>query len=289
MFTVMTRLVVLLMLGLGLGVAHAQPALPVVGSNLPPSGGGWGTFEWLYDVPAMTDAAGKVVVHWFCAPKVQACIDDLARITTMKENSNRLYVIAYINGTKRDAQKLDPIRESEGVGRGTLACGKNVTALFKKFGIVGPASIVVDVESKVQLVTTGSSPSELDVRDAKINALAAGIKEHTTTVEGPKTVPINAKFQLGMTIRLASWLTYSKKPATKTTFQLNPPKDIKCEKTRLEGDQLKPVGNVLQASVTCSGTKGSYEIRGQISFSYDTPTGATGIGTDGAAWRFEIK
>ena len=270
----------------------APPAVqvPAVGDVLAPNGGeNWPKLEWLYDVPAMTDAAGKIVIHWFCAPKIAACTDDLARITTLKENSNRVYVIAYINGTKRDAQKLDPIRESEGVGPGTLAFGKNVTSVFKSLGLVGPVSFVVDVEGKVAQITTGSSPAELDARDAKVNALAAGIKEYAATVDGPKVVKAGDKFNLGMTIKLAGWLTYSKKPGTTLEFKVTPPKDIKCDNTTLKGDQLKPVNQTLTASVSCTGPKGSYELRGIFNFSYDTPSGATGLGTDGASYKFEIK
>jgi hypothetical protein len=289
----MNRLVISAVVAGLAGVASAQPkavVLPAVGTNLAPNGAvGWPTFQWLYDVPAMTDAAGKVVIHWFCAPKVAACTDDLARITTLKENSNRVYVIAYINGTKRDAQKLDPIRDSEGVGRGTLAFGRNVTTVFKQMGITGPVSIVVDVENKVSLVATGSSPAELDARDAKVNSLAAGIKEYTASVDGPKVVQANQRFNLAITIKLANWLVYSRKPGTTLEYKVSPPKDIKCDSTVLKGDQLKPVNQTLTASVSCSGPKGSYEVRGQINFGYDTPSGATGIGTDGANWKFEIK
>jgi len=270
--------------------APTAVVLPVVGSDLAPNGAeGWPTLLWLYDNPAMVDAAGKIVIHWFCAPKVAACTDDLARITTLKENSNRVYVIAYINGTKRDAQKLDPIRESEGVGRGTVAFGGNATAMFKKLGIVGPASLVVDVDNKVALVVTGSSPAELDTRDAKVNALAAGIKEYTAMVAGPKVVKANEKFDLTISIKLAGWLVYSKKPGTTLDFKISPPKDIKCSATTLGRDALKPVNQTITATVSCSGPKGSYEVRGQINFGYDTPNGATGIGTDGANWKFEIK
>jgi hypothetical protein len=299
MFGPMNRLApIAITLGLA-GVAVAQPTktptpvpvtgLPAVGSTLAPNGGiGWPTLEWQYNAPAMTDAAGKVVIHWFCAPKVQACIDDLARIITLKENSTRVYIIAYVNGTKADAKKLDPIRESEGVGRGTLAFGKNVGVVFKRLGVVGPASVVVDVDSKVALVTTGSSPAELDARDAKAKELAAAIKEYVATSDGPKVAQANQKFNLSITIKLASWLVYSKKPGA-LDFKLTIPKDIKCDNTVLKGDQLKPVNQTLVATVSCSGPKGSYEARGQINFGYDTPAGAVGIGTDGASWKFEIK
>jgi len=287
----MKRLVFVVLL-FASSVATAQPAveLPKVGSELAPNGGvGWPKLEWLYDVPAMTDAAGKVVIHWFCAPKIASCVDDLARITTLKENSTKVYIIAYINGSKADAKKLDPIRESEGVGRGTLAFGKNVGVVFKKLGIVGPASIVVDVDGKVALVATGSSPAELDARDAKVTERASSIKEYITITDGPKIAVANQSFKLGITIKLAGWLVYSKKPGAARDFKVTVPKDIKCDNTVLKGDQLKSVNQNLTAEVTCSGPKGSYEARAQINFSYDTPAGAQGLGTDGATWKFELK
>src|SRR4051812_49350388 len=113
--------------------ASKQPAvvavLPAVGDSLPLAGHvTWPVREWLYDVPSEKDAAGKIVIHWFCTQKVKMCVDDLARIVTLKENA-RVYVIAYISGLKGDAKKLDPIRESEGVGRGTVAFGKGVQAM----------------------------------------------------------------------------------------------------------------------------------------------------------------
>jgi len=237
-------------------------------------------------VPAPNDAAGKVVIHWFCAPKIQACTDDLARIVTLKENG-RAYIIAYINGTKAQAQKLDPIRESEGVGRGTVAFGRGATRLMKDLGITGPASIVVDVGGKVQLVTTGATPADLDARDAKVNAAIGAIKEYVATPDGPKLVKSGDKFQLTITIKLASWLKYSDK--TPMGLELTAPPDIKCDATKLRGDQLKVADKQLTATVTCSGPKGIYAARGELRFGYDAPGGGTGIGAESAEWKFEIK
>ena len=42
-------------------------------------------------------------------------------------------------------------------------------------------------------------------------------------------------------------------------------------------------------AVTCSGPKGSYEARANLSFGYDAPTGGAGLGTESANWKFEIK
>lgn len=281
-------------------VAAAQPAprpakapppppavLPAVGDSLELTGtASWPKLDWLYDVPSLRDAAGKVVIHWFCAPRVAACTDDLARVVTLKE-AGRAYVIAYINGTKAQARKLDPIRESEGVGRGTVAFGRGATRLMKDLGLTGPASIVVDVDGKVQLVATGATPADLDERDAKVAAAAAAIKEYVSTSEGPKEVKAGDKFQLAIAIKLAAWLTYSGK--TPMEMALTLPPDIKCDATTLKGDQIKVADRLLTAAVTCSGPRGIYEARGELRFGYDAPGGGTGIGAESARWKFEIK
>ena len=85
----------------------------------------WPKLQWSYNAPNASDAAGKVIVHWFCTPKVAACIDDLARIVTLRETDN-VYIVAYINGTQRDSKKLDPIRESEGVAGFPATAGVGV-------------------------------------------------------------------------------------------------------------------------------------------------------------------
>jgi hypothetical protein len=289
-----------IVLGSLVAIAHAQPAtragkpapappavLPAVGDALGVTGtASWPKLDWLYDVPAPNDAAGKVVVHWFCAPKVQACSDDLARVVTLKENG-RVYVIAYINGTKAQAKKLDPIRESEGVGRGTVAFGRGATKLMKDLGVTGPASIVVDVDGKVQLVTTGGTPADLDARDTKVNAAIAAIKEYVSTPDGPKTAKPGDKFALSMSIKLAGWLKYSDK--TPRELKVTVPPDIKCDATTLTGDQLKVADKLLTATVTCSGPRGIYEARGELRFGYDAPGGGTGIGAESTEWKFEIK
>ncbi|HET9626883.1 MAG TPA: hypothetical protein VFP84_36235 [Kofleriaceae bacterium] len=261
--------------------------MPAVGSQLALTGNAtWGKLDWLYDVPSPSDAAGKVIVHWFCAPRLPACVDDLARIVTLRE-TGKVYIVAYINGQKADAKKLDPIRESEGVGRGTLAWGRGATKLMKDLGVAGPASIVVDVDGKVQAVVTGGSPSDLDARDAKVNAAIAAVKDYTSAAEAPKTASAGQKFTLGVTIKLASWLKYSEK--TPRTLTVTAPKDIKCDSVSLAGDQLKVADRQLTAAVSCSGPHGVYEARGDLRFGYDVPSGGTGIGGETLVWKFEIK
>jgi len=269
--------------------APATPTLPTIGDTLPINGAaGWPTLSWMYDVPDPKDAAGKVVVHWFCAPKGIGCSDDLARITTLKEAASSVYVIAYINGTKQQALKLDPIRGSEGVGRGTVAFGPATAKWFKNLKVTGPVSIVVDVDNKVKLVTSGAEPASLDARDTQVRSLIGAIKLHTTAATSPKTVKANEKFELALTVTLASWLVYSQKPGTNYTWKATVPADVKCDNTALKGDELKAAGQTLAVKMTCSGPRGSYEAAGQIQFGYDVPSGATGLGADGAKWKFEI-
>jgi hypothetical protein len=261
--------------------------LPAVGEVFGITGGAtWPKLDWLYDVPSPTDAAGKVVVHWFCAPKIPACTEDLARVVTLKENG-RVYVIAYINGSKAQAKKLDPIRESEGVGRGTVAYGRGATRLMKELAITGPASIVVDVDGKVQLVATGATPADLDARDARVNAAIAAIKPYVSTPDGPKTARPGEKFSLSIAIKLASWLKYSDK--TPMELKVTVPPDIKCDATTLRGEQMKLADKVLTATVQCSGPPGIYEALAELRFGYDTPGGGTGLGAESARWKFEIK
>ncbi len=272
-------------------ISHAQPkpGLPNAGDSLAIGGAeGWPTLLWMYDIPSIKDSAGKVVVHWFCAPKVAGCADDLARITTLKEKTSNVYVIAYINGTKAQALKLDPIRGSEGVGRGTVGFGPAAAKWFKSAGVTGPLSIVVDVDNRVKLVTASTTPADLDARDAKVHALSSAIKLHTATATGPKTVKANEKFELAFTVQLASWLVYNRKPGTTVEWKATVPKEVTCDHTQLKGDAIKSFGQTLTVKMSCSGPKGSYEVAGQIQFGYDVPSGATGLGADGAKWKFEI-
>lgn len=295
----MTRLLVsaLTLLGALAAVATAQSkkkappvaaTVPALGEAITVMGAStWGKRDWLYDVPSAKDAAGKVVVHWFCGAKVKTCTDDLARVVTLKENG-RAYIIAHIDGSKNQAKKLDPIRESEGVGRGTVAYGRTVTKMMKQMGITGPASIVADLDGKVVLVTTGSSPAELDERDKKVNDLVAAIKEYQAiSSDSPKGLKPNDKFTLSLSIKLASWLTFS--TTTPMEFKLQAPPDFKCDAKELSADKIKIEGQTLTAAVTCTAPKGIYEARGDLRFGYVTPTNAAGLGTEGARWKFEIK
>ncbi|GEM_PF-1250292 len=266
----------------------APATLPVVGEQLSVMGTAlWGKQDWLYDVPNAKDASGKVLVHWFCGPKVKTCVDDLARIVTLKE-AGKVYIVAHIDGNKAQAKKLDPIRESEGVGQGTLGFGKGATTLMKQLGVSGPASIVVDVDGKVALVSTGSSPAELDARDKKVSDLIGAIKEYTATVsESPKAVKPGDKFTLSIAIKLSSWLSYSQ--TSPRELKMTVPPDFKCDATVLKGEQIKIDGANLTASVTCSAPKGIYEARGDLRFGYTTPSNASGLGTEGGKWKFEVK
>lgn len=270
-------------------LASAQPTFPTAGETIAVTGNPtWGKRDWLYDVPSTTDAAGKVVIHWFCAPKIKTCIDDLARLVTLKENTGRIYIVAYIAGSKRDAKKLDPIRESEGVGRGTLAYGRGITRLMKQMEITGPASVVVGVDGKVAMVTTSGDPAALDMRDQKATALAAAIKDYTaSSSDAPKGTKAGEKFKLSLSVKLAPWIKPSAK--TPTDFKLTAPPDFTCDAKALKGAQIKVEGQTLTATVTCSAPRGAYEARGELRFGYQDATGSAGLGTESAGWKFDVK
>jgi hypothetical protein len=274
------------MLGLCATAAGAQ-GMPKAGDTLSLGGNAdWPQQKWTYNAPSANDAAGRVVVYWFCSPRVAACVDDLARIVTMRE-AGGVYVIGFINGSARDAKKLDPIRESEGVGRGTLASGSGVKKLFKQLGIAkGPAAIVVGLDGKVKAVTTSGDLNELDARDTVIKGLVESVKPFTTSNKAPKTAKAGEKLVFTFEVQLASWLTYSKKSPMEFTFQAA--KEVKCDATSLKGEQLKITDKTLTATVTCTAPRGSYQARAEIRFGYDSPNGATGLGNDGATWKFEV-
>lgn len=275
-----------------LSTAHAdattKPQMPAKAAEPPKPGDKLGLADiivpkaqWLYDLPSPNDAAGKVVVHWFCSTKIAACSDDLARIITLRD-SGRAYIVAYIDGGQRDAKKLDPIRESEGVGRGTVGYGPNTGKLMKQLALgAGPASIVVDVDGKVASVAIGGDATTLDARDAKVNALITAIKEYAASYDGPKTAKPNDKFALSIKIQLASWLKF--KPDNKASFTLAASKDLKCERA------TKIDGQILTATATCAGPKGNYEAQGKLSWGYTMPGGGDGLGEDGTTWKFTIN
>jgi hypothetical protein len=280
-----------LMSSVGLAEAKPKPptpppaTMPVAGDMLDLAGGpGWGKLDWLYDVPAANDAAGKIVIHWFCTTKVKECSDDLARMIGLRD-AGHAYIVAYINGTKADAKKLDPIRESEGVGRGTVAYGAGVTKLAKALGITGAAAIVVNTDGKVALISSSTNPDQLDARDNKVGELAKAIHTFTTSVEPVKPVKVGDKFKLELSIKLASWLTY----AQPIELTIQAPQAISCDARTLSGDQLRPEGQILKATVTCSAPRGSYEATGKIHFEYRLPTKETGIGEDGAKWKIDVS
>jgi hypothetical protein len=288
----MRSLTTALVLGVA-SVASAQPAkapapeMPSVGDTLALYPDFWGKQKWLYDAPSASDSAGKVVIHWFCTAKVQACTDDLARVINLRDNGH-VYIIAYLDGYPSLAKKLDPIRESEGIGKGTVAIGKGVTKLMKMLDVKpGPTSIVVGVDGKVAMVSVNGDASALDARDAKVNAMTSDIRAFTASHDGPTTaVKAGEKFTLTFKVQLASWLKYS--TSSPKEFDLTVPKDFKCDATSLRGDQLKIDKNTLTATITCSAPHGIYQAVGKIRFGYDSPAGGSGLGDDGAKWDIKV-
>jgi hypothetical protein len=271
------------------GTAAAQPAppktatLPKQGDSLALAGAvDWPKLAWMYEAPSANDAAGRVVVHWFCSPSPKkvatGCADDLARIVALRDTGH-VYVVAYLAGSEREAKKLDPIRESEGIGKGTVAYGPGVVKLMKQLGVTEGA-VVVDVDGKVKAVTTSGDLNELDARDKVVNDMIAGIKDFTTSHDGPATAKIGDKFQLVFKVQLASWLVFNQKAAD---FVVTVPKDVQCTTaTTIDG-------HALVATATCAGKRGVYEAQSTIRFEYDSPSGGHGTGQDGATYKFEIK
>jgi hypothetical protein len=261
--------------------AHAEP--PKVGDPLV-----WPTLKtWLEDPPVVNDAAGKVVVHWFCSPRMPLCKDDLARLVTLRE-AGKIYVIGYINGSKRDAMKLDPVRSE--VAAGAVTFGRPIAKLMKEFGFgTGPAAIITDVDGKIVLVQLGGDPDQLDKRDAKVNELVAAIKEFVVAAEGPSTaVKIGEHFDFKVAIDLSPWLSFNRKAPTELLLTL--PTEFKCDASRLSGDQIKIEGRRLTASVGCSSSqRGSYEVRAEYRFGYVNANGTQALGSDGVRWKFQVK
>jgi hypothetical protein len=269
--------------------APPAPSVPghAVGNTLPLSGeANWPKLSWAYNLPSQNDAAGKVVVHWLCTPSSKDCKADLERIIALRE-AGGVYVIAYVNGSQRQAKTLDPIRESEGVGRGTVAYGPGVAKLMKLLGTKkGPYSIVVDVDGKVKAVTTSGDINELNARDTVVKSLVESVKPFTISNESTKSAKPNQKMTFTYKVQLANWLTFSQKTPMEFTFASS--KEVKCDATTIKADKMKIEGHTLTAQVTCTAPKGSYQARGEIRFGYDTPTGGTGLGNDGVTWKFEV-
>jgi hypothetical protein len=243
--------------------------------------------DWLEASPTGNDSAGKVVVHWFCKPRLEDCKVDLSRVFNLREKSN-VYVIAYIDGSKRDAGKLDPVRAE--VGAGAVAYGRPVKALFKQLGIDArlPMSVVVDVDGKVALISYTGDPDQLDLRDRKVASLVESIKAFTVQVTAPPgQVKKGQRFELGVKAELASWLVFDR--SVKPEIKLRLPPDVTCDATVIEADAIKMTGRTMSASVGCRGSvKGSYEATGSLRFSYRAPNKAIGVGQDAVRWKFAV-
>jgi hypothetical protein len=277
---------------LGIGSAPVLAQAPTtttvkVGDTQALSPVDWPKLKWSFGTPSGNDSAGKVVIHWFCTPKVEACTDDLARIVTMRENGG-VYIVAYLNGTQRATKSLDPIRESEGVGRGAVASGPGVKKLFKQLGIEkGPYSIVVGVDGKVKMVSTSGDLNELDARDTMVKQLLEAVRPYTASNDGPKIAKPNATLTFQIKIQLPSWNSFSTKVPLQ--FDLTAAKELVCDQRTLKAEQMKIEGKTLTAAVTCTAPKGVYQARGELRFGYISSSGATGLGSEAASWKFEIQ
>ena len=109
----------------------------------------------------------------------------------------------------------------------------------------------------------------------------------TTDPDGTPHFHFAEKFTLKLSVKLAGWLKHSTK--TPREFKVMLPKDVTCDASSLKGDQVKIVDQTLTGAVTCSGKPGTYEIRGNLSFGYDTPNGGAGMGTESTNFKFIIK
>ena len=238
---------------------------------------------WLVGAPNTDDASGKVVLHWFCGPKIKTCADDLASVISLRD-MQKLYVVAYIAGSQRDAKKLDPIHDD--VGAGAVGYGPEDVKLTKEFGFgTQPSSVVVDVDGKVAYIDGSGDAAALDARNTKIKALVAAIKDFTATPTVAAKMKVGDRFDLNLDIELSSWLKFSKSEAPSVTLTV--PSTIKCDKTTLTDADLKVNGQSMIATFSCSATKaGSYEVQALYRFSYDQSSGGTGIGTDAVKWKF---
>jgi hypothetical protein len=113
------------------------------------------------------------------------------------------------------------------------------------------------------------------------------VREFVFDQAGPTSARVGELFKLSVSVELAAWLSFSAKAPTRLAFTLPP--NVTCDKTTLERADLSLSGRRLSGTVTCSAaSKGSYEARGDVRFGYDNPNGSTGIGADGARWKFQI-
>lgn len=46
---------------------------------------------------------------------------------------------------------------------------------------------------------------------------------------------------------------------------------------------------MLVAAVTCTASKGNYEMRGELQFGYETPTGGQGLGQEDTRWKLSVS
>ena len=270
---------------LGIASQAAYADVPRVGETF-----AWPTVRrgWIGDPPSASDAAGKVVIHWFCSVKVSVCRDDLARLVQLREDNTKVYVIAYIADarSKRSAQKLDPVRED--VGYGAVAYGKEVDRLGPALGLPAGGTIVVDADGRTALVGPSTDPDTLDKRDNKVKALADAIREYRLSRSGPTAVKVGDKFNLDLKVELSSWLNLNR--SAPFQFTLNVPSTITCTSSKLGLNDVRVDGRVVTASYHCSATRGgNYELTAALRFGYVTSSRATGVGSDQVRWKFQAK
>jgi hypothetical protein len=260
--------------------AAAMADVPRVGDTL-----SWpNAAKWVSEGPVGTDAAGRVVILWFCSVKVPECADDLARVVELKD-AGKVYVIAYIADakSKKAAMKLDPLRDD--VGAGALAFGKDVDRLAATLGLPTGGSIVLDTDGKVALVAPSTEPDFLDKRDAKVKALVDAIKEYTVSTTGGGKVTVGERFNLEVNVVLSAWNTFNAKAPLEIELGALP--NVTCTSNKLTTTGVRMDARTMTGTFSCIAAKaGSYEAAAQLRFGYTNPRSATGVGADSTRWKF---
>lgn len=236
--------------------------------------------KWLDEPADADDAKGNVVVHWFCSA-TDACKTDFARLYHLQQTV-KVYVIAYIDGTKAHAKRLNPAMEQPEVG--ATALGPEAKALAKRYGFgKGPGAIVADHHGVVALLA-GGSDAELDARDNKIKELSAAIADYQLIAKGPAAVKIGLPFELTLDLQLSSWAMWQ--ADHNLALSLAGPSNIACDppaKIRVTRSGLQ-----LRAQISCRVAEiGAYKIDGDVKFSYKTNAAAR-VGAGSVHWTVNI-
>ena len=300
----MRSLTTAIVLGLGsmiASVASARPShgpddwprptppseMPAAGDTLPLSPDYWGKQKWLYDAPSENDAAGKVVIHWFCPPKVQACTDDLARIITLRDNG-KVYIVAYIDGNAslREEARSDPRERGRRQGHGRVRPGRHQADEEAR----REARPDVDRRPTSTARSSWSRPTATPPRSTRATRRSTrsigAIKEFTTSHEGPATVKAGDKFTLAFKVQLAQLAEVlaearrrsSTSRSRRTSSATRRRSRATSSRSRADADRARSTAPRPTASTRRAARSGS---------ATTSPGGSRASATDGANWKFE--